>query len=304
MRIAALAMTVGIVATTAMGCSAQAEDAASSDSAFTGSKPHVLAIGDSITFAWDPHIESDPKKVVASNYEGYADRVASRLGTTADNSACPGETSGSFLDAHAEDNGCRENRASYALHTDWEGASTQIDFVVSYLKKQIAAGKPPALVMMTIGGNDLLLVKKHCALPNVIGLLDGPCKLLRLPFAEHSYGEHLDQILTAIDQTGYKGKVVLIKTYALDYSDKIATLAIGRFNGELDEHVDAIRPKLQGVDVRVADAYAAFQEKAAAHGGDTCKTGLLIHDDDGTCDIHPSPAGHDMLADLVLEAAR
>ena len=37
-----------------------------------------------------------------------------------------------------------------------------MDFVVSYLKTAIAAGTPPELITMSMGGNDGLLLQKDC----------------------------------------------------------------------------------------------------------------------------------------------
>jgi hypothetical protein len=36
-----------------------------------------------------------------------------------------------------------------------------------------------------------------------------------------------------------------------------------------------------------------------AFGGDPCAAGLLIKLPDGTCNIHPSPAGHLLLARAI-----
>jgi hypothetical protein len=46
----------------------------------------------------------------------------------------------------------------------------------------------------------------------------------------------------------------------------------------------------------------AFEGPSAAFGGDPCAAGLLIKLPDGTCNIHPSPAGHLLLAQAI-EAA-
>src|SRR5439155_24827792 len=108
-------------------CAASTDDQASAESADTSARPHLLAIGDSITFAWDPHVESDIHKVDARKYSGYAELLGKELGFVVDNAACPGETSGALVDAHAEDNGCRNNRSTYELHYQWRDA-TQIDF--------------------------------------------------------------------------------------------------------------------------------------------------------------------------------
>jgi lysophospholipase L1-like esterase len=294
--LAALTLSLSLVA-----CSSGVDDAAASDSDLESAPPHVLALGDSMTFAWDPRIEKDIHKVDASKYRGFPDLIGEHLGAAVDNAACPGETSGAFLDPNGEDNGCRTNRAAYRLHTDWRGADDQVAFVTAYLEDAIAKHAPPALITITLGGNDLLLVQKHCnGLP---GILSAGCKLGRLPFAEHAYGEHIEDILLAIDATGYTGKVVLLTTYAPDYSDGIATFGLRMFNGELKEHADKAQGKAHGMQVRVADAYAAFEEKAKAHDGKTCATGLLIPNGDGTCDIHPTAEGHALIAKTMLDAA-
>jgi lysophospholipase L1-like esterase len=302
-----LRSAVALAAVGLAACAAPGADAAdTSEAAITASKPHVLTLGDSITFAWNPLVEADPKKVDARKYPGFADLLGQRLGLPVDNAGCPGEASGSMLDGHAEDNGCRANRADYALHYPWstptgQPPATQVEFATAYLRKAIAAGAPPKLVTLTLGGNDLLLLQKHCDLPSIVG---AACEVLRLPFYVHAYGEHLASLLTAIDATGYQGTMVLVTTYAPDYSDRVATLGLEQMNGEMKEHVARLSRQLHGLKVRVADGYGAFEARAAQHGGKTCETGLLIKNDDGkTCDIHPTAAGHQVLADAILEAA-
>lgn len=268
----------------------------SSEDAVTSARPHVLALGDSMAFAWDPNIERDPSRVDASKYRGYAEMVAAELGTTADNASCPGETSGHFVSATGEDNGCAQNRAAYNLHVDWKNASSQLDYVESYL-----ARTKPALITLSIGGNDLLRVEENCKLPSILG---AGCKLARLPFYEHAYGENLERIIRTIHRAGYRGKMVLLTTYAPDYSDAIANFALGRFNDEIRESVAHVRDDVPGMDVRVADGFAAFQSRANEHDGKTCKTGLLIPNGDGTCDIHPTKEGHQVLAEAILDAIK
>lgn len=290
-----------------VACAAPTSDSAeASDDALDSSRPHVLTLGDSITFAWNPHLESDPTKVDAEKYPGFADILGQRLGAPVDNAGCPGEASGSMLDEHAEDNGCRANRSAYRLHYPWSrptghDPATQVEFASAYLDKAMAAHQPPTLITLTIGGNDLLLLQKHCTLPSILN--DG-CKLARLPFYVHDYGEHLVKLLLAIDATGYRGTMVLVTTYAPDYSDHVATLALDQMNGELREEVGKVSGQLHGLQVRIADGYGAFKAHADQHGGKTCETGLLIKNDDGkTCDIHPTAAGHQVLAEAILAAA-
>lgn len=286
-------------------CAAPAgDDPGSDESAVESARPRLLALGDSITFAWNPHVEKDLTKVDPKKYPGYTDVLGKRLGLGVDNAACPGETSGAMLDARAEDNGCRENRATYPMHYDWstptgDAPATQIELARTYLEEAVAAGRAPELITMTIGGNDLLLLKKHCQ----HGILSGGCQLLHLPFTVHAFGEHIQKLIAAIDATGYTGTLVIVSTYAPDYSDAIAKLALVQMNKELAEHVGEASRGLHGLRVRIADAYGAFEKRAQPFGGKTCETGLLIKNDDGkTCDIHPTAAGHEVIADAIQEA--
>jgi hypothetical protein len=52
----------------------------------------------------------------------------------------------------------------------------------------------------------------------------------------------------------------------------------------------------------VADGFGAFQGASAGFGGSPCAAGLLIKLPDGTCNIHPSPAGHRLLAAAIATA--
>jgi hypothetical protein len=61
----------------------------------------------------------------------------------------------------------------------------------------------------------------------------------------------------------------------------------------------AFAAKLATVDGVVADGMAAF----TAHG-DPCEAGLLIQMPDGTCDVHPTPAGAQILADTIDAAIK
>lgn len=294
--IGALAAVVGLAT---VGCTAETGDEGESSSADLSQQKTMLALGDSIAFAWDPTAPLVDGKVVASNYKGYADILGQRLGLAVENSACPGEASGSFLDRSAEDNGCRQNRTQYKMHSDWGAAPTQMEYVVASLQKSIAAGNPPELVTLSIGGNDLLLLQKNC---KSWGFAQSGCDLVKLPFAEHAYGAHLEKIIKTIDDTGYRGTMVIVTTHAPDYSDAIANFGLGRFNSEIRESVRHVSEHLN-MRVVVADGFAAFKAEADKVGGKTCETGLLIKNPDGkTCDIHPSPAGHKVLADAIQDA--
>jgi hypothetical protein len=56
----------------------------------------------------------------------------------------------------------------------------------------------------------------------------------------------------------------------------------------------------------VADGFGAFAAASTAFGGDTCAAGLriVVLSSPLTCDIHPSPAGRDLLAQAIVNALR
>ena len=295
----ALALGVFAAVVAMAGCSASAGDDGESSTANLSQQKTLLALGDSIAFAWDPTMPTVNGHVDATKYRGYADILGERLGVAVENSACPGEASGSFLDAKAEDNGCRQNRTQYKMHSDWGTAKTQMEYAVSSLQKSIAAGNPPEIVTLSIGGNDLLLLEKSC---KSWGFVTAGCEVAKLPFAEHAYGSHLEQIIKTIDDTGYRGTMVIVTTHAPDYSDMVANFGLGRFNSEIRESVKHVQEHLN-MRVVVADGFEAFKKEADKFGGKTCETGLLVKNPDGkTCDIHPSLAGHKVLADAIQAA--
>src|SRR4051812_2224527 len=95
-----------------------------------------LALGDSVSFGYqEPQVVPAPDYQKASTFQGFPEHLASRLRLKLSNAACPGETSGSLLDAKAQSNGC-ENRAagstapvyrtSFPLHVRYSGS--QIDY--------------------------------------------------------------------------------------------------------------------------------------------------------------------------------
>ena len=93
-----------------VGCAAQTGEDGESSTSDLSQQKSLLALGDSIAFAWDPTAPLVDGKVIASNYKGYSDILGERLGLAVENSACPGEASGSFIDRSADENGCRKNR--------------------------------------------------------------------------------------------------------------------------------------------------------------------------------------------------
>jgi len=240
-----------------------------------------LALGDSIAFGYDPLVPPVP-----TNFTGYPEIVAQSevKFTKLTNTSCPGETSASFSSATAPDNGCRGFKAAFGLHTNYTG--TQMAEALFLLQTEKVG-----VVTIDIGGNDLLLLQAKCANQPV-------CILTGLPAVLTAYGQNLGAILRSLRRDGgYKGQIVLVTIYSPNYQDPVQT------GGILALNTVALQTGLL-YGVTIADGFTAFAQASAATGGNTCAAGLLIHLPDGTCDVHPSPAGRDLLAKIVVNVVK
>jgi hypothetical protein len=248
-----------------------------------GAKIKGLALGDSIAFGMDPLVTT-PQNPAA--YKGYPDVINSVAGAaiTVANAGCPGETSGSLLSATAVDNGCRQWKAAYSLHANYE--TTQIAFAESYIK----ANKDTKYVSIDVGANDLLILQRNCA-------GDVACINAGMPPLLAAYGQNLTATYQRVRAAGFTGKFVGLGVYAMNYNDALSVGALTALNGVLKQVTEANGGKY-------ADGFAAFKNVAAKKNNDSCAAGLLIKLPNGTCDIHPSPAGRDLLAKTVVEAAK
>jgi lysophospholipase L1-like esterase len=191
-------------------------------------------------------------------------------------------SSGSFLSSAAPDDGCRFYRSQVPLHVSY--SSTQLDFAVAFLK----AHPNTKLVSVGLGANDVLLLQKQCA-------GDPTCIALGLPQVLAAVETNLATILGDLRATGFKGIIVVVNYYSVDYSDANQTAITAALNQVL-----ATAASTQTATV-VADVFTAFQTVAASAGGHTCNVGLLnaSPQDQFTCDIHPSQSGQKLIARIV-----
>jgi lysophospholipase L1-like esterase len=243
-----------------------------------------LALGDSVSFGFDPTILGAPPP----KYVGYPE-ILSQLEFLLNsnkevNASCPGQTSGSFLVGGA-DIGCEPFKAAFGLHTNYTG--TQASFALS----QLSTNKHIDLVTLSIGGNDLLIVEQLCSTAPSFPA----CVAAALPGALQNYGMNLAQILTGIRLQGnYGGTLVLVKYYPVN-TDPLFTGAIVALNQVMVQVGTQFGAKF-------ADGFTAFQLASALFQGDPCKAGLLVRLSATTCDVHPSHTGQELLAATVLLA--
>jgi lysophospholipase L1-like esterase len=241
--------------------------------------PPYLAVGDSVSFGFITNAGFE--YVNPENFIGFPDYVGQALKRHTSNAACPGETSGSFLSSTAPDDGCRFYRSQVPLHVSY--ASTQLDFAVSFLKSH----PQTRLVSIGLGANDVLLLRTQCA--------DDPtCIALGLPQVLAAVETNLATILGDLRAAGFKGIIVVVNYYSVDYSDVNETAITAALN-------QTLAAASAQADTVVADVFTAFQAIAGPAGGHTCNVGLLnaSPQDQFACDIHPSQSGQKLIARTV-----
>ena len=249
-----------------------------------------LALGDSVAFGYvPPEAVPAPNYLVAQSFVGYPQYLAQQLRIRVSNASCPGETSASMLVAGAQSNGCENSPGSpvgystlYPLHVQYQG--TQMEYALHYL----AAHKHTRLITIDIGANDAFLCQEttadHCTSP------------VELAGVASEIAGNLGTIFHDLRVVaGYQGPIVVLTYYSLSYSDP-ATIAGSEF---LNSVLSGVTLASGGI---VADGFGAFEGPSLAFGGDPCAAGLLIKLPDGTCNIHPSPAGHQLLAAAIAKA--
>ncbi len=235
-----------------------------------------LALGNSVAFGFDPLVtdRDDP-----DNFVGYPEALADLLELGVVNASCPGEASAGFIDFSGIDNGCRLYREESPLHVDYD--TTQLDFAVAFLRHH----RHVDLVTIDVGANDVFVFQRECK-------GDPACIIGRLP----SIAKNLATIYGGIrGEAGYEGTLAALTYYLTDYTDPLAVALVGALN----KIVATVTLEAGG---QVADGFGTFAKAAAPFGGSSCKAGLLIVLPNGTCDIHPSPQGRDLLAEAIRAA--
>jgi lysophospholipase L1-like esterase len=274
----------------AFATSAAAAEPLSAYAVSTGEN-YYLALGDSVAFGYRPPQVTPPAAYLdPANFTGYPSVVARELGLTVVNASCPGETTASMINIAAPSNGCEnspDSRPGYRevnpLHVAYRGS--QLAYAVSFLDLH----PDTKLVTIDIGANDLDLcldtTPDHCTGP------DFQQTLARV-------GANLDTILATLRGTArYRGEVVVLTYYAVNYRDGKGVRQIEALNAVLSQQGERFGAK-------IANGFGAFQAAAADADGDTCAAGLRIRLPEGGCDAHPSVLGRDLLAGAVVAVAR
>ena len=245
-----------------------------------------LALGDSVAFGYvPPNAVPAPDYLDPSSFVGYPEDVAQALHMRVSNASCPGETTASFYIPGAQSNGCENSpgssvgyRTEFPLHVQYAG--TQMLYALRYL----ATHRNTRLVTIDIGANDVFLCQETtadaCASP---AELQAVLKKIEVNLA----------IIYALirDVARYHGPLVALTYYSLSYSDPTQVAGTEALNSA----IASVTEKFGG---KVADGFAAFEGPSLAAGGSPCAAGLLIKVPGG-CNIHPSPEGHQLLAQAI-----
>jgi lysophospholipase L1-like esterase len=240
-----------------------------------------LALGDSVPFGFHdaaPAVYAHPGNLV-----GYPELLAAETHLRLANASCPGETSGSFLDPASDVYRCEGPagyRTNYPLHVSYPGS--QLAYAVHYLRTT----RDVRLVTLQIGANDAFrcqdLTADHCS---------SPAEQQAVFATVH---RNVGTILTALRQQGhYRGRVVVVDYYALDYADQPTAQATAALDATIDQAARA-------GGAHVVSGFRAFQPIAAARGGDSRAAGLVRP----APDVHPTPSGHEVLEDAVQAVVR
>jgi hypothetical protein len=242
-----------------------------------------LALGNSVAFGFNPLLNGSN----ADNFIGYPTPVAAALKESLTNASCPGETSSHFINLAGSDNGCGPYRLKFPLHVAYN--TTQLVFADGFLQSH-----PKTLVVsIDIGANDLFVLINGCG-GKTSCILSGLSDMLA------TLSANLDTIYGHIrNLDGYNHKLVALTYYSLNYSDPTGTFLISQVNKVVADRTLA----WGGV---VANGFGAFAAASTAFGGDTCAAGLriVVLSSPLTCDIHPSPAGRNLLAQAIVNALR
>jgi lysophospholipase L1-like esterase len=248
-----------------------------------------LALGDSVAFGYVPsNAVPPPNYQSAHSFVGYPEDVAQALRVRVWNASCPGETTESMLVAGVVSNGCENSPASptgyrtlYPLHVQYQG--TQMEYALKYL----AVHRHTQLVTIDVGANDAFLCQETTA--------DQCTSLAEFQAVLKEIQTNLTAIYAQIrDVANYQGPLIALTYYSLDYGNPAQVASLKALNSAIASVTEAFGGK-------VADGFAAFEGPSMAVGGSPCAAGLLIKLPDGTCNIHPSPAGHLLLAQAIEE---
>ena len=259
-------------------------------------QPVYLALGDSVTFGYrEPTTTPAPDYKNQASFVGYPEDVGSALGWRVINSACPGETSASLIDQHAQSYSCENTapgaavayRVAFPLHVSYSGS--QLAFAVGYLRAHPAT----RLVSLMIGANDLFVCQATTS---------DKC-VSEFPAVLKKISANVVTILRSVRQNGrYGGQLIVVNYYSSTYAapgqpSSFDETVINALNKAVDDAAGPFR-------VTIAPGFSAIGNAAQFSAGNSCTAGLITQLSVGGCGVHPTPAGQAVLAVAVASVIR
>jgi lysophospholipase L1-like esterase len=284
-RLAKLAVGAAVLA---VGLAPSLSASAASTSRASGPTGTYLALGDSVAFGYRPANASPPPDYNdPSTMVGYPEDAGRALRLSVANASCPGETTGSMIAVGAQSNGCENSvgspvgyRTLWPLHVSY--ANTQLAYAIHYLTSH----PNTQLVTINIGANDAFVCQQTTP--------DG-C-VSEFPALLNQVEQNLKTIYTGIrDAAHYQGTLVALSYYSITYTNGLLVAETKALNG-------AIAKATKQFGGIMANGFQVFKVASGPYGGDPCAAGLLVKLPDGTCNIHPSAAGHLLLAGAIAQA--
>jgi hypothetical protein len=250
--------------------------------------PVYLALGDSYPFGsrceTTPCTQPDSSTTLetAQNdnfYVGYPDYLQVMIDRPLINAGCPGEWTSSFLTLGAPGGAnCPLAKELGLLHVDYTGA--QMEFAESY----VATHDRVQLITLQLGGPQTFKFFMDCG-GNPTCILNG------LPAHTAWLVADLTTILSRLRATGYSGQIIFVEYPSQNYNGFLAQI--------VSQLYQAILPVLVAHGAQKAPVFDAFKAAATPFGGNSCAAGLLITNANGTCNVHPTAAGHQLIASII-----
>jgi lysophospholipase L1-like esterase len=166
----------------------------------------------------------------------------------------------------------------YSLYTStW----AQMDYAENYL-----AAHPDRvqLITLSVGGPQTNRFFQDCQ-------LDPTCILNGLPAHTASLVADLTTILSRLRNAAYSGQIIFVEYPSTNYTGFLAQI--------VPQIYQAAVPVLTAYGAQKAPIFDAFSAAAAPFGGNSCAAGLLITNTNGTCNVHPTAAGHQLIASII-----
>ena len=260
---------------------------------FSPPKEFSLALGDSIAFGQDETLVAQIQSgtYAPENFaKGFVDLFDARLATVSAgidtvNYSCPGETTATFIAG-----GCwlRSTFGPLPLHDDYPLATSQLAVTLEFLREHRGEVSP---ITLTLGSNDFLV-------PFLIvcgGQIDCLTQNFSIPDIFAQARVNLDAILTALRRAAPDSEIIMLAYYnpfGLDPGP------LGLVSNEIVTGLNVVIAEVAAArGARVADAFTPIN--LGPQPETLCALTLAC----AFGDVHPTEAGHAVIADQFWAAS-